>query len=273
MKLKHNKRRNTAFIFEALVRELTKAAIRKDQEREMAVKDVLTEFFNKKSILSQELSLYKSLYETRGVNQKDAEKIIKEVKRVYLALNSSSIFDVQSQLVSRVNKKVSSEVFTNYVPNYKTIASISQIFNQSVPIKKRIMLEKQILTHMAKPLTEATKSKKLNNVELKVFSKKFNETYKGLLSEQKELLSKYVDSFKDNGLELKCFLNEELGRIKQQIVKAMETEQIKEDAVMLGKMEEVIKLVDGFKQQFITEKLLKKILKIQELAKEIQDDE
>ena len=273
MKLKHNKRRNTAFIFEALVRELTKAAIHKDQKREMVVKKVITEFFNKKTVLSQELSLYKSLYETRGINKQDAEKIINEAKRVYLALNNNSIFDMQSRLVSQVNKKVSSEVFTNFIPNYKTIASISQIFNQSVPVKKRIMLEKQILVHMTQPLVEAAQAKKLNSVELKVFSKKFNEAYKGLLGEQKELLSKYVDSFKDNGLELKCFLNEELGRIKQEIKNSLNTKEIKEDPAMLKKMEEVVKLIDGFKHEFITEKLLKKILKMQELVNEIQTNE
>ena len=32
MKLKHNKKRNTAFLFEALVRELTKSVVRKDSE-------------------------------------------------------------------------------------------------------------------------------------------------------------------------------------------------------------------------------------------------
>ena len=93
MKLKHNKRRNTAFIFETLVKELTRAAIRQDLEKEQRVKNILSEFFLKDSVLSQELSLYKSLYETRGVNTKDAEKILNEVKRVYLSLNSNHVFN------------------------------------------------------------------------------------------------------------------------------------------------------------------------------------
>ena len=32
MKLKHNKKRNTAFLYEALVKELTKAIVNKDVE-------------------------------------------------------------------------------------------------------------------------------------------------------------------------------------------------------------------------------------------------
>ena len=270
MKLKHNKRRNTAFIFETLVKELTRAAIRQDLEKEQRVKNILSEFFLKDSVLSQELSLYKSLYETRGVNTKDAEKILNEVKRVYLSLNSNHVFNTQSHLVSRINKQVSSKIFTNYVPNYKTIASISQIFNQSVPIKQRVMLEKQIINHMTQKPSEDNEIKKLNSVELKLFSKKFNEAYKDLLSEQKELLSKYVNSFRDNGLELKCFLNEELGRVKEEIKKALDEEEIKKDFEMLEKMLAVMKTIDAFKNQLITEDLLKKILKIQALVSEIQ---
>tara|TARA_R110000824_G_scaffold181468_2_gene362276 strand:+ start:3589 stop:4410 length:822 start_codon:yes stop_codon:yes gene_type:complete len=273
MKLKHNKRRNTAFLFEALVRELTKAALRKDRAKERAVKDVLVEFFNKNTVLFQELSLYKNLYETKGASRGDAEKIISEVKRVYLSLNNSNVFDTQSQLVSQINKKVSTNVFTNFVSNYKTIASISQIFNQSTPIKKKIMLEKQIVSYMIQPATQTVNTKRLNSTELKVFSKKFNEAYGGLLEEQKELLSKYVGSFKDNGLELRYFLNEELGRLKEHIEASLLTKEIKEDTIMLNKMKEVVNVIDGFKEQYINEKILKKILKIQELVSEIQSNE
>ena len=273
MKLKHNKRRNTAFLFEALVRELTKAALRKDRAKEKAVKDVLVEFFNKNAVLSQELSLYKNLYETKGASRDDAEKIVTEVKRVYLSLNSSNVFDTQSQLVSQINKKVSADVFTNFVPNYKTMASISQIFNQSTPIKKKIMLEKQIVSYMVQSANQVAPAKRLNNTELKVFSKKFNETYGDLLKEQKELLSKYIGSFKDSGLELRYFLNEELGRLREHIKTSLQTKEIKEDTNMFNKMQEVVDVIAGFKEQYIDEKILKKILKIQELVNEIQSDE
>ena len=37
MRLKHNKKRNTAFVYEALVRELTKAVIKKDNNKKKKV--------------------------------------------------------------------------------------------------------------------------------------------------------------------------------------------------------------------------------------------
>ena len=42
-KLKHNKKRNTAFLFEALVKELTKASIASDTDRRVAISKVLKE--------------------------------------------------------------------------------------------------------------------------------------------------------------------------------------------------------------------------------------
>jgi len=39
--MKHNKRRNTAFVYEALVRELTKHTIQKNEEKKRAVLDVI----------------------------------------------------------------------------------------------------------------------------------------------------------------------------------------------------------------------------------------
>ena len=65
-RMNHNKRRNTAFLYEALVRELTKSVVAKDEERKSAVMAVMKEFFNNNSVLKQDLNLYKEIVETRG---------------------------------------------------------------------------------------------------------------------------------------------------------------------------------------------------------------
>ena len=50
MKLKHNKKRNTAFLFEVLVRELTLASIKANQNRKKTIVKVLKEFFHKNTL-------------------------------------------------------------------------------------------------------------------------------------------------------------------------------------------------------------------------------
>ena len=57
--MKHNKKRNTAFLYECLIKELTKAIVREDKKRQFITKKVIKEFFNKNSELRKELNLYK----------------------------------------------------------------------------------------------------------------------------------------------------------------------------------------------------------------------
>ena len=59
--MKHNKKRNTAFLYECLIRELTKAILKEDKQGQKKVKALLREFFTKGKVLAKELDLYKSL--------------------------------------------------------------------------------------------------------------------------------------------------------------------------------------------------------------------
>ena len=60
-KTKHNKKRNTAFLYEALVREMTKAVVSQDKERKNNIVDILKESFSSSKILGRELKLYQLL--------------------------------------------------------------------------------------------------------------------------------------------------------------------------------------------------------------------
>ena len=44
--MKHNKKRNTAFLYECLIKELTKAIVREDKKRQTITKNILKEFSN-----------------------------------------------------------------------------------------------------------------------------------------------------------------------------------------------------------------------------------
>ena len=41
MKFKHNKKRNTAFLYETLIKELTKAVVHKDEEKRKFIVDTM----------------------------------------------------------------------------------------------------------------------------------------------------------------------------------------------------------------------------------------
>ena len=67
MKIKHNKKRNTAFVYEALVREGTSAILQGDSKRRDVVVSIIKKHFPKDSILRTDLECYRSLYETNAL--------------------------------------------------------------------------------------------------------------------------------------------------------------------------------------------------------------
>ena len=154
IKLKHNKKRNTAFLYEALVTEVSKSIIEENLKKRDAIVLVIKEFFDSESPLAKELQLYSALYETTGASPRIAEKLINEVRSEYFNLDLGEIFSNQTNLINKVNKSFSTSVFNNYVPNYRNLATISQIFNKKTPVKHRILLETQIVGEMTKKLKE-----------------------------------------------------------------------------------------------------------------------
>jgi len=273
MKARHNKKRNSAFVYEALIKEATVAIMKKDTARKEAAAQLIKKYFKTGTLLRKDLDCYRSLYENQSLDRLTSEKIIKEVKIQKRLLDPDGLFKAQSQLIRDVNVELSSEVFNNFVPNYKTLATISQIFSNKISPKDQIILENVIIHNMLKTEEADTAGGIVDHVVYKTFVDKFNTKYEnGLLQEQKELLARYITSFVDNALELKIYLNDEIGRLKEQLEKAKDVEEIKNDEAMIKKTSEVIEHLNTFSQETITEDVLMTVLKTQALVKEIYTD-
>tara|TARA_R110000796_G_scaffold184347_2_gene300933 strand:- start:571 stop:1401 length:831 start_codon:yes stop_codon:yes gene_type:complete len=273
-KIKHNKKRNTIFIYEALVRELTKATVEKDQDRRETILNIVKEHFNKKTLLGREVVIYKNILETKEVKETMAEKLLSESKIEYSILDKKQIFAEQSQMIARINKALSKEVFTTFVPNYKNLATLHQVFNNlDLSAKERVILEEEAIQLMVEniALVEGKELKHIDNLVYKSFVDRFNNEYSDLLEEQKTLLSRYIISGISEGLEFQIYLNDEIGRLKEEVATAKETKEFMEDGDMVNKADQVLSLLEAFSQKPLEDSDLKKILKIQELAREIKN--
>ena len=272
MKMKHNKKRNTAFLYEVLIRELTKAVINKDATRKQKAIGILKEHFKKGSLLSQELELYRALCETSDEQIHVAERLLYEVKSIRLsdAFNDDELYKEQTSAINTLNKTLSPSVFSNFVPSYKSLATIAQIFNRKTPVKKRVILEEAILSRMSAARKEKKQSDlvPVDNIVYNTFVKKFNEEYSDILKEQQSLLKNYILSFSDNGVQLKVFLNEEIGRLKGEVKNILKSEEVKQDARMVEKTKKVLELLESYGKLEIDLPMLKKVLKIQNFVNE-----
>ena len=274
MKFKHNKKRNTAFLFECMIRELTKTVIQENLERKNKIVNIIKKHFSNNSILSKEMELYKTLNEKNDLNPNLAEKLLFEAKKSYQSLNKEDIFEAQSRLINDINKNLSKKVMSNFVPNYKDLATIYQIFNpDSLSIKARVLLEQDYIKNISLK-EEKDNMKPIDKLALKTFINNFNETYSdSLLSEQKELLSKFIVSYQDNGLQLKTHLNEELGRIKNKLKDVIVGSQLKDNKEMVRKTNRVLNMVESYRHKTIDQNMIEAILKVQKLVKEIEVNE
>tara|TARA_R100001143_G_C3329457_1_gene118740 strand:- start:13 stop:840 length:828 start_codon:yes stop_codon:yes gene_type:complete len=269
MKIKHNKKRNTAFVYEALVREATVAILKNDRERKNKVISIIKKHFHNESMLHKDLEFYRCLYENQNLDQKTSEKILREVRLQKQLVDSKYLFEQQTKLIRDINKELSSEVFNNFVPNYRTLATIDQIFSLKTSPKDCVILENEIVNNMRSKVVNGA-AVPVDNLTYNTFVKKFNEKYESeLLNEQKELLTYYIASFADNALELKVFLNEELSRLKTKLIESKKVEEIKNDEDMLRKTNEVIEKLQSFTTAQITEDVLSTVLRTQSLVEEI----
>ena len=272
MKFRHNKKRNPAFIFEALTREFAKAKLHKDQEKLNRVKRVMQEVFNKDGLLYKQLRLYKALTETRDVDYLTAEKIIAEVHRVFSTFDKKALYDEQTTAIHKINHELAPTVFNHYVSNYKSLASAYQMFNDNtIGVKDRVLLERKIIQEMVSPSVDQKEEEPVDELVVKMFIKKFNNTFGNLMTEQKTLISKYMGSLEDDDTELKIFVNEELERLKEELKENMGIEEFQADDSMKSKAGQVYSLLEGFRSKRTLQKDdLVFILKTQQLVKEIK---
>ena len=272
MKNKHNKKRNTAFVFEALAREATVAIIKGDTERKAKVVSIVRKHFTGDSLLKKDLECYRSLYENQNLDETTSKKIVEAVLAAKRLIDPDGLFKQQTEVINDINKELSPQTFNNFVPNYKSLATIAKMFNTNSP-KQKVMLEAKILEGMVGGInTEVLEP--MDSLTFRTFTKKFNQKYRDdLLQEQKELLNQYISSFSNEELELKIYLNRELGRLKESLEKATEVEEVAADEEMINKTKLVKERLESLSgETTLTETTLFTILKTQELVKEIYDD-
>ena len=271
MKMKHNKKRNTAFLYECLMKELTKSIVRNEANKKNHIIKVIKEYFHKGSLLKQDLEVYYSILECKKMSKEFAHRFLFETRKDFHDLDRKEIFNKQTQLIKVINESISPQAFANFISNYKDIASVGTFFDSKMKAKSRLLIENRLVNHLTKDKPAKKEMKHIDNLTYKTFINKFNKTYeKTLRKEQKNLLTNYIVSFSDNGLGLKSFLNEEISRLKKEVNNLCENEKNAENDALLTKLGRVYGKLQSFSKTPITEDLVKDVFYIQDLVKEVK---
>jgi hypothetical protein len=228
--IKHSKFKNTGFIFELLVRQIT-SEIMSGKENSKAEK-ILKEYFSGKKELSKELKLYQYLINEKYNSENKAEKFVETVCEARKRLDEQKLMKEKYNLIKEIKEAYDIDEFTkSSISNYKNLASIYKVFEATVTKEsfepKDIVNSKfTIVENMINSSIE-NKDKKLNNrvfeeykkqdeevrmLSYKMLVENFNKKYNNLSAGQKNLLKEYINNINNTG-KLKEYVNEEVNTL------------------------------------------------------------
>jgi hypothetical protein len=215
-KIKHSKFKNTGFIFELLVRQVTSEILSSNKS---VAETILKEFFNSKKELSKELKLYQYLINEKYNSETKAEKFIDTICEARKRLDEKKLTKEKYSLIKEIKERYNIDEFIKSpISNYKTLASIYKVFEvitsdeQYEPtdiVNSRFTITENIINtsiqNKDSKLKDAVleqykkQDEDLRAVSYKLLVESFNNKYKNLTTDQKGLLREYINNINNTG--------------------------------------------------------------------------
>ena len=226
--LKHSKYKNTAILFEILVRKLTSESLTSDKSVTI---NIIKKYFGKNTELSKELQLYNSLIKEQIDSEAKALEFVRTCKTAHTQLNKSVLKRQRYNLVKEISENFDfNKISKIRINNYKTLASVYKIFEYAEADNPKQLFEckNEIVSHMLiKEVSKKPNVDKLMDVyknqstdtrllAYKLMIDKFNKKYSGLNENQKNLLNKYITHVNDTE-RLKQYFGKVIPSIKKQL--------------------------------------------------------
>ena len=215
-KIKHSKFKNTGFIFELLVRQITSEIMSANKS---VAEKILKEHFNSKKELSKELKLYQYLINEKYNSEAKAEQFINTILEARKRLDEKKLTKEKYNLIKEIKETYDLDEFIkSSISNYKTLASIYKIFEVATTeeqydptdiVSSRFTIAENIINSSIQNkdakikdaiLEEYRKQDEdLRAVSYKLLVESFNNKYKNLTTEQKGLLREYINNINNTG--------------------------------------------------------------------------
>jgi hypothetical protein len=284
-KIKHSKFKNTGFIFELLVRQITSEIM--SANKSIAEK-ILKEHFNSKKELSKELKLYQYLINEKYNSESKAEQFINTILEARKKIDEKKLTKEKYNLIKEIKETYNLDEFIKSpISNYKTLASIYKIFEtvtsneQFDPtdiVSSRFTIAENIINSSIQNkevkvkdavLEEYRKQDEdLRAVSYKLLVESFNTKYKNLTEDQKGLLREYINNINNTG-KLNQYVNEEVTKLVNSLKEVGSNINDKVTKIKLAETISNIKKIKSVKK--IKEQHLSAMMMTYELLKELKE--
>ncbi len=280
MKIKHSKYKNTGILFELLVRQITADTLKGVDSPAI---DILKEYFVKTS-LGREYKLYESIIKSKVINEGRASSVISTILENSKRFSRTSLKKQKYNLINEIKKHYNLDIFFGAkIKDYKELAALytliegynsEEIPNTQQLVDNKITLLEFLTKQEVKQETKrtvleefSTYDKDTRIITYKVLLEKFNDKYKDLSSNQKDVLKEFINSV-DSTPGLRNFYNVKINELKSSLNK--ESKNIKDKATQI-KIVEVAKLLTELsKTDKVDSENLVDLLQYYELVKEIK---
>ena len=86
------------------------------------------------------------------------------------------------------------------------------------------------------------------------------------------MLNRFITSFNENEVDFRLYVGTELKRIKESVEASLKLPEIQDDQEMIDNTRRVIEQVSNFNVSNLNEQQILKILKLQKLVREYEED-
>jgi hypothetical protein len=284
--IKHSKFKNTGFIFELLVRQIT-SEIMSGTANSKAEK-ILKEYFSAKKELSKELKLYQYLINERYNSESKAQKFVETVCEARKRLDEQKLTKEKYNLIKEIKEIYNIDDFIKSpISNYKNLASIYKVFEATITKEsfepKDIVNSKFTIVENIINSSIENKDKKVSDRVLEEYKKQdeevrmlsykmlvenFNSKYNNLSVGQKNLLKEYINNINNTG-KLKEYVNNEVNILSEGLKSVGSKINDKVTKIKLAETISNIKKIKTVKR--LRESHLSALMMSYELLKELKD--
>jgi hypothetical protein len=284
-KIKHSKFKNTGFIFELLVRQITSEIM--SANKSIAEK-ILKEHFNSKKELSKELKLYQYLINEKYNSESKAEQFINTILEARKKIDEKKLTKEKYNLIKEIKETYNLDEFIKSpISNYKTLASIYKIFETVTSdesfdptdvVSSRFTIAENIINSSIQNKEAKVKDAVLEEyrkqdddlraVSYKLLVESFNSKYKNLTEDQKSLLREYINNINNTG-KLNQYVNEEVTKLVDSLKEVGSKIGDKVTKIKLAETISNIKKIKSVKK--IKEQHLSAMMMTYELLKELKE--
>jgi len=230
MNIRHSKYKNTAIIFELLVRQITADTLSGNDSK---ATNILKKYFNKTE-LGREYKLYESLLKRTNLTEGKADIVISTVLENSKQLNKSILKRQKYNLIKEIKEHYNLEdFFKTKLPQYKIQASVYTLMetyagNKSNNTEQLIENKLVVLEHLTSSIIKkenknsmmeefSTYDKDTRILTYKILLDKFNDKYADFSDSKKSVLKEFINSV-DNPVKLKEFYNVTVNNIKKELI-------------------------------------------------------